>query len=80
MIALVNGITPSQINVYVKTQNGILDKRQLLPESVTPTIDISSIATDAILIGTLVLMFIGFCISIVKHRKRNVLHEETFLS
>lgn len=80
MIALANGITPSQINVYVKTQNGILDKRQLLPESVTPTIDISSIATDAILIGALVLMFIGFCISIVKHRKRNALHEETFLS
>jgi ABC-type transport system substrate-binding protein len=80
MIALANGITPSQINLYIKTQTGILDKRQLLPESVTPTVAISSTYLDTILMVILALMFIGFSISIVKHRKRKMWHEETFLS
>ncbi|HKM77017.1 MAG TPA: ABC transporter substrate-binding protein [Candidatus Bathyarchaeia archaeon] len=80
MIALANGITPDQINLYVKSQTGILDKRQLLPELVTAPIGISSTSIDTILMGILVLIFIGFSISIVKHRKRKMWHEETFLS
>jgi ABC-type transport system substrate-binding protein len=80
MLALINGITPNQINTYIHTQTGILDKRQLLPGSVSTPIAISSAPLDTTLLVVLMLILAGGSVSTIERHRRRAWHEETFLS
>lgn len=80
MTALSSGITPNQIYAHISTRSGVLDRRQLLPQSVTSPIAVSSMAIDTVVLGILILIIIGFVFSLLVRRKRGLQHEETFLS
>ena len=80
MKALSSGITPNQIYTYIRTRSGVLDRRQLLPESVTIPVAVSSMVIDTFVLAVLIMIIIGFVFSLLIRRKRGLQHEETFLS
>ncbi len=47
MTALGNGITVDQITMFITTRNSLLGRRQMLPQTLTAPITVSSVSTDA---------------------------------
>jgi ABC-type transport system substrate-binding protein len=58
MAALGNGITLDQIQTYIATQGSLLDHRQMIPQTVTAPIAVSSASSDATVAGALCLIIV----------------------